>query len=95
MSSPAGSPRPASKMTRPAAAAAADAVVIDPAKTGVKPVPDSAVSQRPAAAPKHYRGSGGKPANVSANYIALNIKEGMGVFEYEVSEGFVIIICLT
>jgi len=34
--------------------------------------------------PELYRGSQGKPINLSANYLKLIVEEGKGVFEYEV-----------
>jgi len=37
-----------------------------------------------ALAPELYRGTQGKPINLSANYLKLMVEEGKGVFEYEV-----------
>ena len=52
----------------------------------VKSTPPSRQSPAPPNRPTFYRGSGGKPIDVNANYIRLHIDEddGYGIFEYEV-----------
>ena len=38
----------------------------------------------PSNVPTLFRGTGGKPIDVSANYVQLGVDEGFGIFQYEV-----------
>lgn len=61
-----------------------------PAPVAPKPVspptpqPVSTPSPEPELVAQHYRGQGGKPLRVTANYIRLEVVGGRGVFEHEV-----------
>ena len=53
----------------------------------LKKSPDTPMSRSPefsGTGPNVYRGIGGKPCDITANYLRLTVDENYGIFEYEV-----------